>query len=215
THAFISAENELTAAYLDRLPARRLFKDRITALWDYEKFGVPVERGGRYFVLRNSGLENQSALWMFESLDAEPRLLLDPNAWAEDGTLALVAFSVSDDGKLVAYGVAEAGSDWQRWHVFDVDTGRDRADDLRWIKFTSAAWRKDGSGFFYARFPEPEGEGLAGLNQNESIWFHRLGQVQDDDELVYERPDHPDWYFDCGVTDDDRYLVITASRGTE
>jgi prolyl oligopeptidase len=216
TREWIEAENKLTYSYLEAIPARKVFKDRLTKLWDYEKFGVPQKEGSRYFFTRNSGLQNQSVLYTTESLAAEPRELLDPNSLSKDGTVALAGTSISDDGKLIAYGLAEAGSDWNEWRVRDVATGRDLADRLKWIKFSGAAWTKDGKGFYYSRFPEPAaGADLKEANYFQKLYYHRVGDSQDRDELVYERPDQKKWQFHATVSDDGTRLIVTISQGTD
>ena len=215
TRAWIEAENKVTAAFLDAIPRRESIKARLTALWNYERFGVPWKEGGRYFYSRNSGLQNQAVLYTAPALDAEPVILLDPNALSKDGTVALSGTAVSHDGTLLAYGLADAGSDWQEWRVRDVATGADRDDRIRWVKFSGVAWTRDGRGFFYSRFPEPKaGDDLKGVNEDQKVYFHALGTPQSDDTLVYERPDHKKWYFHVEVTDDGAYLLITVSKGT-
>ena len=216
TRAWIEAENRITAAFLDAVPARGAIKNRLTELWDYEKFGVPFQEGGRYFYSRNSGLQNQSVLYTATALDAEPKVLIDPNTLSADGTVALAGGAVSHDGALFAYGLAAAGSDWQEWRVRDVDSGGDRNDLLRWIKFSGASWTRDGRGFYYSRFPEPKpGEDLKGANYFHKLYFHKLGTSQQADTLVYERPDQKEWQFHGNVTDDGMYLILTVSKGTD
>jgi prolyl oligopeptidase len=216
TRAWVEAQNKVTFAFLESIPRRDRIKKRLTELWDYEKFGVPQLDGGRYFFTRNSGLQNQSVLYWSTKLDAEPAVLLDPNTLSADGTVALSGSEPSPDGKLLAYGLASAGSDWQGWRVRDVATGKDRDDVLKWIKFSGASWTKDARGFYYGRFPEPKpGEDLKGANYFQKLYFHRLGTPQGDDVLVYERPDHKDWEFHGTVTDDGRYLIITVAKGTD
>ncbi|MBV8608965.1 MAG: S9 family peptidase [Singulisphaera sp.] len=216
TRAWVEAENKVTAAFLEGISAREAIKERLTALWDYEKFGVPFREGGRIFYTRNSGLQNQDVLYTIASPGAEPEVLLDPNALSADGTVALTGTSVSDDGALLAYGLASAGSDWQEWRVRDVATRRDRDDLLKWVKFSDASWTKDGKGFYYSRFPEPEpGEGLKGVNYYQKLYYHKLGTPQSDDVLVYERPDHKEWEFHGLATDDGKYLIITVTKGTD
>ncbi|CAA9379332.1 MAG: Prolyl endopeptidase [uncultured Phycisphaerae bacterium] len=216
SRAWIEAQNKLTFGFLEQIPARDRIKKRLTALWDYEKFGMPFAEGGRYFYSRNSGLQNQGVLYSTPSLDGEPRVLLDPNTLSPDGTVALTRAVVSDDGRLMAYGLASAGSDWQEWRVREVGTAADRDDHLRWVKFSSASWTKDGKGFFYSRYPEPAaGEDLKGANYYHKLYYHALGTPQAQDQLVYERPDQKDWNFHGEVTDDGRYLVVTVSKGTD
>ena len=214
--AWVEAQNAVTAAYLDRLPARDALRRRLTELWNYERFGVPARRGGRYFYSRNDGLQNQSVLFVAEALDAEPRVLIDPNTLAADGTVSLTGTAITEDARLIAFGVARSGSDWQEWRVRNVDTGEDLPDVIRWVKFSGVSWLKDGSGFFYSRFAEPPpGEELKGVLRNQRLYFHRLGTDQSADRLVYERPDQPEWTFNGRVTEDGDYLVIYVSHGTD
>jgi prolyl oligopeptidase len=187
-----------------------------TYLLLWERYTEPVQRGGRYFYTRNDGLQNQSVLYVAESLDGTPRELLDPNRLSEDGTVALAGWEVSDDGRLLAYGLAAAGSDWREWHVRDVASGQDQGDHLKWIKFSSVAWTPDNQGFFYSRYDEPPpGEKFTGANYFQKLFYHRLGDPQDQDRLIYERPDQKEWGFSSRVTDDGQYLVIGVWRGTE
>ncbi|MEI9895147.1 MAG: prolyl oligopeptidase family serine peptidase [Chthoniobacter sp.] len=216
TKAWVEAENKVTDAYLQAIPERTPIKERLTRLWDYERFGVPTHEGGRYFLTRNSGLQNQRVLYVADKLDAAPRLLLDPNTLSTDGTVAMTNFAPSEDGKLLAYGLSRAGSDWEEWHVRDVATGEDRSDLVEWVKFSGAAWKKDGSGFFYSRYDAPKaGEEKKGLNEFHKLYFHRVGTKQTEDALIYERRDHADWGFDGNVTEDGHYLVIHVSQGTD
>jgi prolyl oligopeptidase len=214
THAWVEAENKLTFDYLDKIPYRQAIRDRLTKLWNYERFSVPEEDGGRYFFQHNSGLQNQSVLLVADSLHAEPRVLLDPNLLSSDGTVALSSTAISDDGKLMAYGIATSGSDWNEWHVRDVDTGKDLSDDLKWIKFSGASWSKDNKGFFYSRYDEPTGASLRDTNYFQKLYYHRLGTPQADDKLIYERPDNKEMGFSGFVTDDGRYLIINVWQGT-
>ncbi|HEX8912048.1 MAG TPA: prolyl oligopeptidase family serine peptidase [Humisphaera sp.] len=218
TKAWVEAQNKVTHAYLDGIPQRAAIKDRLTKLWNYERFGVPGRHGGRYFLTRNDGLQNQSVLYTLDSLKGEPKLLLDPNTLSSDGTVALAGTSTTDDGNLMAYGLSAAGSDWQEWKVRDVRTGKDTADHLKWVKFSGASWLPDGSGFFYSRFDEPtEAERLTKANFYQKLFFHKLGTPQSADVLVHHRPKEAekDWGVHGHVTDDGRYLVITLTQGTD
>ncbi len=216
TKAWVAAQNKVTFAYLKAIPERAAIHARLTKLWNYERYGVPFKEGGRYFYSRNDGLQNQSVLYTMDSPDAAPRVLLDPNTLAKDGTVALAGLAVSDDGNLLAYGTSASGSDWEEWHVRDVRTGKDLPDHLQWVKFSGAAWRKDGSGFFYSRYDAPKsGDALKGVNKFHKLYFHKLGTGQSADELVYERADKPDWGFGGSVTDDGRYLIISLTEGTD
>jgi prolyl oligopeptidase len=215
TRAWVEAENKLTFGYLEQIPYRKVIHDRLTKLWNYERFGVPDKQGDRYFYQHNSGLQNQSVLYVAESLAAEPRVLLDPNTLSSDGTVALVGHAVSEDGKLLAYGTSASGSDWMEWRVRDVSTGKDLPDLIKWVKFSGASWTKDGKGFFYSRYDEPkQGTMLRDANYFQKLYFHRLGAAQAEDKLIYERPDNKELGFAGQVTDDGRYLVITVWQGT-
>src|SRR4051812_5449086 len=216
TQAWVQAQNQVTFGYLEKLPAREKFRERLTRLWNYERYGQPIKRKGRYFYSRNSGLENQNAVYFMEKLDGPPRLLFDPNTLSKDGTVALANWVVDDDGKLFAYALAHAGSDWNEWRVLDVDTGRELPDRLQWVKFSSISWTPDGHGFFYSRYDEPKpGETFTGQNYYQKLFFHKLGDEQARDTLIYERKDEKEWGFDGEVTEDGHYLIVTVWRGTE
>jgi prolyl oligopeptidase len=213
---WIKAQNALTFEYLTAVPQREKIKQRITELWNYEKWGIPYKEGGRYFVTRNNGLQNQSPLYVMDTLTSEPRLLLDPNTLRSDGTVALAGTAVSEDGRYLAYGIAEAGSDWNSWKVREVATGKDLSDELKWVKFSGASWMKDGSGFFYSRYDAPkEGQALTGSNYYPKVYFHKVGTSQDADVLVYDRADQKEWGLGAFVTEDGRYLCMTLSQGTD
>jgi prolyl oligopeptidase len=216
SRAWIDAENRLTFGFLEKIPAREAIRKRLTGLWDYAKFGIPSQRGGRYFFTKNDGLQNQSVLYWGTSLDAEPTLLLDPNTLSPDGTTALTDYEVSDDGLLMAYGLSAAGSDWQEWRVRDVTTGKDLADELKWIKFSGASWTPDNKGFFYSRYDEPsDATKLVDINYFQKLYYHRVGTPQSQDRLVYERADEKEWGFSGIASEDGKYLIISIRRGTE
>ncbi len=217
TLAWVEAENRLTFGYLEQIPERSAIQRRLTALWDYPKYGAPFQKGGRYFFFKNSGLQNQAVLYTQDSLTAEPEVLLDPNTLSADGTVALSTLEVSEDGRLLVYGTSASGSDWQEFRVREIASRADRPDHLRWIKFSSAAWTHDGAGFFYSRYPEPPagGDALLAVNRNQKVYYHRLGTDQAADPLVYERPDQPDWGFGAEVSADGRYLVLNVWLGTD
>ena len=214
THAWVEAENKLTFGYLDQLPYRQAIHDRLTKLWNYERFTVPEQESGRYFFQHNNGLQNQNVFLVAESLTAEPRVLLDPNTLSADGTVALAGTAISDDGKLMAYALATSGSDWTEWHVRDIDTGNDRPDDIKWVKFSGASWTKDNKGFYYSRYDEPKGATMRDTNYFQKLYYHRLGTAQIEDKLIYERPDNKEMLFGGSVTDDGHYLIIHVSQGT-
>ncbi|WP_285569994.1 prolyl oligopeptidase family serine peptidase [Geothrix limicola] len=215
TKAWVEAQNKVTFGYLEKIPARAKIQERITKLWDFEKFSAPFKRGKRYFYSYNTGLQNQAVLFVTEDPKAKGRVLLDPNTLSKDGTVALSGLSLTEDGRLMAYSVSVAGSDWQTWKVRDVATGKDLSDEIRWSKASGASWLKDGSGFYYSRYEAPkEGGALTGVNNNHQLCFHKLGTPQSEDKLVYQRPDQPEWYLGGTVTDDGRWLVISAGKGT-
>ena len=216
TRKWIEAENRLTFDYLAGIPERKRINEKLTALWNYERYTVPFREGGRYFFSKNTGLQNQSVLYTGPGLPGEAKPLLDPNTLSKDGTVALSGIAVTDDGKLLAYGLAVAGSDWQEWKVRDIETGKDLTDDVKWVKFSNASWKHDGSGFFYSRYDAPtSAEQLKQTNYFHKLYFHKLGTPQSKDELVYERKDHKDWNFGAQVTEDGRILVINVSQGTD
>ena len=216
TRVWVESENAITNAYLAAIPARDHLKARLTELWDYEKFGVPFEEGGRYFYNYNTGLQNQGVLYSTRELDDQGSVLLDPNSLSGDGTIALGGLAITDDGKKMAYALSEAGSDWTTWHVRDVETGEDAPDLIRWSKFSGAEWTPEGDGFFYGRFPEPkEGDDLKAANYYAKLYCHKLGTSQEDDVLIWEDPEHKDWRADPTVTDDGEYLIFTVGRGTD
>ena len=214
--AWVEAQNRVTFGFLAGIPSREAIERRLTELWNYERYSPPAVRTGRYYYLKNDGLQNQSVLYVADSLDAPPRIVLDPNSWSADGTVALAGLSASDDGRYLAYARSGAGSDWQEWFVRDLLAGKDLEDRLRWTKFTNAAWTADGRGFFYCRFDEPaEGEAFKALNTNQKVFYHRVGSAQAEDVLVYERPDEPAWGFAPVVSEDGRWLVLASYVGTD
>jgi len=215
TKAWVEAQNKVTFAFLESIPQREAIKQRLTKLWDYEKYTVPFQENGRYFFSKNDGLQNHYVLYTADSLDGPPRMLLNPNEWSADGTIALAGTSVTQDARRMAYLVSSGGSDWREVRVLDVDSGKELADKIEWVKFSSAAWTKDGSGFFYSRYDEPQGDKLAEANYFQKLYFHKLGTPQADDRLVYHRPDEKEWGFDGGVTEDGRWLTISVWKGTE
>ncbi|CAH0190859.1 Prolyl endopeptidase [Massilia sp. Bi118] len=215
TKEWVDAENKVTQSWLAQIPEREAIRQRLTQLWNYERYSVPYKEGGRYFFSRNDGLQNQSVLYTMKTLSDTPRLLLDPNTLAADGTVALAGLAVSPDGKLLAYSTAASGSDWNEIRVRNVDTGKDLEDHIQWVKFSSTAWTRDGKGFFYSRYDAPkEATKLADVNYFQKLYYHKLGTPQEADVLVYDRPDQKEWGFGGNTTDDGRYLLITATKGT-
>ena len=213
--SWVEAQNKVTQAYLAGLPQREWFSKRIRELMNYERFGLPQKAGKRYFYTRNSGLQNQSQLFVRDGLDGEGRLLIDPNAWAKDAATALDAWVPSKTGKHLAYSVQDGGTDWRIIRVLDVKTGKPLSDEIKWAKFTNIAWIGD-EGFLYSRFPAPkEGEAFQALNKNHALYYHRIGTPQEADELVYATPSHPAYGHIAEVTHDGRWMVITTSYGTD
>jgi prolyl oligopeptidase len=212
---WVGQQNSVTQSYLAKLPQRAWFGQRIRALMDYERFGLPRKAGGFYFYMRNSGLQNQSQLYVRKGLDGTQRLLIDPNSWAKDGATALDAWEPSHSGKLLAYSVQDGGTDWRIIKVLDTRSGKVLGDEIRWAKFTNIAWIGN-NGFLYSRFPAPrEGEAFQALNTNQAVYFHRIGTPQSADTLVYATPDKPGLGHSAEVTHDGRWVVITTAEGTD
>lgn len=211
---WIDQENQLTRSILDQFRDRDAMQRRLMDLINFERFSAPIVRGSRYFYWHNTGLQNQSVLFWMEGLSGEPKVLLDPNTLSADGTVAVIDLSISDDGSLAAYSIAEAGSDWITWHMRDVGTGNDLPDLVAWSKFSSASWLKDGSGFFYQGYDRPKGDALKEANYFHKIFFHKLGTPQNEDRLIFDRPDDKEIHVGAGVSHDGRYLLIYQTKGS-
>lgn len=215
TRAWIEAQNKITSDYLSKIPERGSIERRLTELWNYERYSAPSKRGNRYFFTKNDGLQNQSVLYVSESLNSTPRVLLDPNKLSADGTISLSGWSITDDGKLMAYGLASAGSDRTEWKVMNIETGEHLADVLPPARQGISSWTKDGKGFFYSRFPqEKTGTELRDASFNQKFYFHHLGTPMSEDVLIYERPDDKELFVGGRVSDDGRWLILTAAKGT-
>ena len=213
---WVAGQNRVTQAWLGEVSARPAIRARLAELWDHPRAGAPWRRGEAWFQLRNTGLQNQDVLWTMAAPDAVGRVLLDPNELSADGTVALSALAISEDGLRLAYATSAAGSDWMTWRVRAVVSGADHPDELRWSKFAGAAWSPDGTGFYYARFPTPEpGADFAASNHVHQLRYHRLGDDQNDDLLVFARPDQPEWILAPTITEDGRWLVVHISEGTD
>jgi prolyl oligopeptidase len=215
TAAWIQVQNERTEGWLSEVKTREEIGRRLSELWDYPRFEAPFERAGRWFQLRNSGLQNQDVLYVMESAEDDGHVLLDPNELSADGTVSVPSFAVTDDGELLAYATSGAGSDWMSWHVREVATGQDRPDMVEWSKFSGAAWLKDGSGFYYGSMDPP----AAGAEYVEAahpfkLGFHRLGTRQSEDEIVFEAPEEPEWISEAVVSQDGRFVVISIFQGS-
>jgi prolyl oligopeptidase len=214
--SWVDAQNVVTFAYLDTIEERGAINSRMKELWDYERYSLPRKEGGRYFYSYNNGLQNQDVIYTLSDLNAEPDLLIDPNTWSEDGTVAMASYFPSPDGKHVAYLVQDGGSDWRVGKVMNVESGEELTDQLDWLKFTNLSWAGDNSGFYYSRYPATsEEEKFQSLNKDMTIIFHTLGTAQEQDRVVYANPDQPDWGPRGSVTDDGKHLVITISVGTD
>ena len=216
TKAWVTAQNKVTEDFLSKIPQRAEIRKRLADLWNFERTTAPQEFGGKWFFTHNTGLQNQSVLKVSDTLDGEGRLLLDPNALSEDGTVALANFRPSEDGKLLGYSISRGGSDWNEILVRDVATGKDTGDHLKWVKFSGISWAKDGSGFYYSRYDAPaEGAALTQKNEFQKLCFHKIGTPQSDDILIYERKDHAKWGFGGGLTEDGKFLAIHVTEGTD
>ena len=211
---WVDAQNVVTQAHLQSIPQRQAIRDRIEQLWNYERTSAPFRVGSRYYFTRNDGLQNQAVWYVQNSLDAQPRVLLDPNTWSSDGTVALHGTGFSRDGRYLAYGISKGGSDWVTWKIRDLDTNTDLPESIEWSKFSGASWMPDGSGFYYSRYAQPtDGEAMQDANTNQTMWFHRPGTPQSEDVLVHADPDHPHWGWAPSVTEDGRWLVVNVWRG--
>lgn len=214
TKAFVESQNRLTREFLDEFPAGAAIRTRLTRLWNYPKWTVPNKKGNRYFFLKNDGLQNQAVLYRQDSRNDAPTVILDPNRLSDDGTIALLNFDASKDGRLMAYALSQSGSDWQQIEITEIDTGRTYPERLQWVKFTNLAWAKNNSGFFYSRFPDPATMADAPPTTHNRVYWHTVGNEQSEDPLIYARPDAPDLAFDPQLSDDGQYLILTVWEGT-
>ncbi|MBC5993918.1 prolyl oligopeptidase family serine peptidase [Pontibacter cellulosilyticus] len=209
---WIEAQNKVTFNYLDDIDFRDNIKRRLTEIWNYPKYGAPFKEGGKYYFFKNDGLQNQSVLYVQETLEAEPKVFFDPNKLSSDGTVALTSLQFSKDGKYVAYGTSSGGSDWNTYQVMDASTGKMLDDKIEWVKFSSPSWYKDG--FYYSRYDAPtEGNKLANKNEYHKVYYHKIGTPQNQDQLVYEDKTKPLRNFYGQTTDDERYLILNVSEG--
>ncbi|HKC04059.1 MAG TPA: prolyl oligopeptidase family serine peptidase [Sphingomicrobium sp.] len=211
--AWVDAQNKVTSAFLATLPGRETLEKRITQLYDYERFAAPEKKGGRYFYTHNSGLQNQSVLFVRESVGGAGRVLIDPNPWSKDGATALAEWTPSDDGKLLAYAIQDGGTDWRTVKVMNVATGKIMSDELKWLKYGgNVSWAKDGRGFYYSRYPAPAAKAtFQNATLDHRVYFHKLGTAQAADRLVYATPANPKLSHYAQVSDDGRWLVISTS----
>lgn len=216
TQNWVKAQNDVTMPFLSSLPGRKSIINRLTELWDFPRYGSPSRAGENYFYYLNDGLQNQSILYKQSSLDVDAAVLIDPNTFSEDGTVALSSVAISENANYVAYAKSVGGSDWREFFVRDVNTGEDLSDHIEWVKFSGVSWDKTEEGFYYSRFPQPTPEEfLTAPNRNMKLYYHKLGTSQAEDILIYERPDQPDWGLYGQVSDDGNYLLINISQGTD
>jgi prolyl oligopeptidase len=212
---WINAENKLTDAYLSQIPEREAIKNRLTKLWNYEKYSAPFKIGKKYFYYKNDGLQNQSILYIAESTKDAGKVFIDPNKLSTDGTVALAGTVFNDDGTLVAIGTATAGSDQTEWKIMEVATGKYLEDKLEKRRQGISSWTKDGKGFFYSAFPKAnDSTALRDTNFFQKLYYHKLGTPNSEDVMIYDRPDNKEFFVGGGVTDDGKYLIISVGKGT-
>jgi len=213
TAKWVEAENKVTFDYLAKIPFREQIRGRLTEIYNYPRYSAPFRIGQYYFFMKNDGLQNQSVIYIQKGLDGEPRVFLDPNTLSPDGTTRAFLSGFSNDDRFAAYSRSEGGSDWTEMRVMEIETGKELEDRILWTKFGGAAWQ--GDGFYYSGFEKPEeGKELTAANENQKIYFHKLGTPQSEDKLIYEDPAHPRRYNNVDVTEDERYLFLTTSEGT-
>ena len=209
--AWVEAQNKVTFGYLDRIPYREKLKTRLTELFNYPRISAPFRRGDTYFFTKNDGLQNQSVYYIQQGVNGKPEVFLDPNTFSTDGTSVLSAFSLSKDGKYLAYGISTGGSDWVTVSVMEVATRKKLSDEVLWIKNAGVSWQ--GDGFYYSRYPAPEkGKELTSKNEFQTVYFHKVGQPQAEDVLVYEDKEHPQRFQGVGTTEDERFAILSISE---
>ncbi len=215
--AWVEAQNRLAEASLQAIPQRETIRRHLDRIWSAESRSTPIPQGGRYFFTANDGRQERAVLYVQDSLRQEPRVLLDPNRWSTDGSAGLTNFEASRDGRYLGYGISAAGSDWQTYRILEIGTGRILDDELRGIKTCCLAWTEDKvtgePGFYYGAWPDPGGRPAAAPLHHHRIYYHRVGTPQSADRVVYEQPDHPDWFFFPHLTEDGRHLLLTVSQG--
>jgi prolyl oligopeptidase len=207
TAEWVKAENKVTFDYLDKIPYRTMLKERIEKVFNYPKYSAPSRKNEWFYFSKNDGLQNQSVLYRQKGLEGTPEVVLDPNKLSADGTTRLGAFSISKDGKYAVYYLSKGGSDWQEGYVMDLSTKQNLPDHLEWIKASGASWQ--GNGFYYSRYPKPEGSALAAKNENHQVFYHKIGTSQDQDELVYENKENPQRFNFVEVSDDEKFTFLS------
>ena len=213
---WVEEENKLTFSYFKKIPVRDWIRNRLESLWNYAKTGTPDQvEGGMLFFSRNSGLQNQSLIYVQKSEKSLPRVLIDPNKLSADGSIALAGYQPSPDGKYLAYELSKGGSDWETVHVLDVKSGETISDSVQWVKFSNFSWTNDDKGFFYSRYPEPpKGKAISQKVVNQKLYYHKIGSDQSTDKLIYKRSDLPNWIIEGSVSEDGKYLFIYLINGT-
>ncbi|MCK7535096.1 MAG: hypothetical protein MZV63_30955 [Marinilabiliales bacterium] len=213
TEQWVKAQNEVTFSYLAKISYRDKVKERLTSLWNFETMQAPFKKADKYFFFKNNGLQNQDVLYMQNSLTDEPKVLLDPNTLSEDGTIALGGYSVSNDGKYLAYQISKGGSDWNEIFIKNIETGQDLEDHIKWVKFSGIAWYKDG--FFYSRYEEPtSGSELSEVNKYQKVYYHKIGTPSDKDDVIYENQEYSLRNYRAQVSLDEKYLFIYETQST-
>ncbi len=214
TKAWVTEQNKVTQDYLSKIPFRDKVKKRLEELWNYPKYSSPFKEGEYYYFFKNEGLQNQSIAYRQKGLNGKPEVFIDPNKLADDGTAALAGFNFSKNSKYLAYSVSQSGSDWRTGYLMDVKTKQKIAEELKWLKFTGFSWKGD-DGFYYSRYPAPkEGEQLKGKNESPQVYYHKIGTQQSADVLIYEDKEHPQRFAGAGLTEDERFLILSTSEGT-
>jgi len=209
---WIRAQNRLTFSYLEKIPYRSAFQERLTEVWNYERMQAPFKSGERYYFFKNDGLQNQDVLYAQTTLDAEPEVVLNPNQLSQDGTVALGEIAFSRDGSLLAVQLSEGGSDWRRIRILDVESKQFLPDEIEWVKFSDISWA--GAGFFYSRYPEPTDSTLSEVNEFHQVYYHRVGTNQEEDQLVFADRRNPQRNFYTQSTEDERFLVLNVVEST-
>ena len=213
TKAWVKEQNEVTSSFLKDIPFRSKIMNRLTEIWDYPKISAPFKNGGKWFLSKNTGLQNQSVIYLLDEPGGTETIFIDPNTLSEDGTVSLTNFKVSDDGKYAVYGVSRGGSDWKEFYIKDVDTGKDLEDHIQWAKFSGITWLNNG--FYYSRYPEPtDGGELSGVNENSKVYYHTIGEDQSKDKLIYEEPENPQIGFGVSITEDNEILSLYKTEST-
>ena len=216
TEDWVGRQNEVTFDYLSTLSQRPILNKRLTQVWNYERFSLPLREAGKYFYSKNDGLQNQGVLYSQDNLEGEAQVLLDPNTLSEDGTVALADFSISRNGRYMVYAISRGGSDWSELLVRDIQTGADLDDHLMWVKFSGLSWDAENEGFYYSRYDQPsQGQDMEGVNEHQKLCYHKVGTDQSSDIQVFYRPEHKDWGFGGFVSEDGQYLINQVWLGTE